>query len=102
MQNLRVGNLYIRVENRKGLFITVRMRVGMQRCDATNAEKTGTRSFDYVKRDEHQGGIALVNVNNRIKLLFGEQYGLTVTSCVGVGTDVAISLPRSKGEEPPA
>ncbi|MDT4761507.1 histidine kinase [Sphaerochaeta sp. PS] len=57
------------------------------------------RSFDYMKRDEHHGGIALVNVNNRIKLLFGEQYGLTVTSQVGVGTDVLIALPRSIGGE---
>lgn len=57
------------------------------------------RSFDYMKRDEHHGGIALVNVNNRIKLLFGEQYGLTVTSQVGVGTDVLIALPRSVGSE---
>jgi two-component system sensor histidine kinase YesM len=57
------------------------------------------RSFEYMKRDEHHGGIALVNVNNRIKLLFGEQYGLTVTSQVGVGTDVLISLPRSVGPE---
>ena len=54
-----------------------------------------TRSFDYVKRDERHGGIALINVNNRIKILFGEQYGLTVTSQPGVGTDVMISLPRS-------
>lgn len=57
------------------------------------------RSFDYMKRDEHHGGIALVNVNNRIKLLFGEQYGLTVTSQIGVGTDVLISLPRSVSAE---
>jgi len=57
------------------------------------------RSFEYMKRDENHGGIALVNVNNRIKLLFGEQYGLTVTSQMGVGTDVLISLPRSVGTE---
>ena len=57
------------------------------------------RSFEYMRREEHQGGIALVNVNNRIKLLFGEQYGLTVTSQIGVGTDVLISLPRSVGPE---
>lgn len=40
------------------------------------------------------GGIALVNVNNRIKLLFGEEYGLCVYSTEGVGTDVVVSLPR--------
>ncbi|MPM46610.1 Sensor histidine kinase YpdA [bioreactor metagenome] len=97
------ANLYIRIETSQSrLFITVRDDgVGMPDDVLQQMQsKLSTRSFDYVKRDEHQGGIALVNVNNRIKLLFGEQYGLTVTSRIGVGTDVAISLPRSKGEEP--
>ncbi|NCC64721.1 MAG: sensor histidine kinase [Spirochaetia bacterium] len=97
------GNLFIRIETTQSrLFITVRDDgVGMPDDVLQQMQsKLSTRSFDYVKRDEHQGGIALVNVNNRIKLLFGEQYGLTVTSRIGVGTDVAISLPRSKGEEP--
>ena len=39
------------------------------------------------------GGIALINVDNRIKLLFGEQYGLRVSSILGFGTRVEISLP---------
>ena len=39
------------------------------------------------------GGIALINVNNRIKLLFGEQYGLRVSSIRGTGTRVDIQLP---------
>ena len=45
------------------------------------------------------GGIALVNVHNRIKLLFGEQYGLKVTSIKDFGTRVEITLPvqQSKG-----
>ena len=42
---------------------------------------------------EHKGGIALVNVNNRIHLLFGEEYGLHVFSMPGIGTDVEITLP---------
>jgi len=45
------------------------------------------------------GGIALVNVNNRLKLLFGEQYGLDLTSLPGVGTEVSIVLPLLRGEE---
>ncbi|MBP6655288.1 MAG: sensor histidine kinase [Propionivibrio sp.] len=46
-------------------------------------------------RDEKHrpGGIALANVNNRIKLLFGEQYGLRVSSIKGTGTKVEIQLP---------
>lgn len=42
------------------------------------------------------GGIALVNVDNRIKILFGEQFGLEVSSVPNLGTRVAISLPIRK------
>lgn len=45
------------------------------------------------KESETKGGIALVNVNNRIHLLFGEEYGLHVYSMPDVGTDVEITLP---------
>lgn len=44
-------------------------------------------------QEEKQGGIALVNVNNRIHLLFGEEYGMHVYSIKGKGTDVEVSLP---------
>ena len=42
---------------------------------------------------EKKGGIALYNVNHRIHLIFGEQYGLHVFSMENVGTDVEISIP---------
>ena len=38
-------------------------------------------------------GVALVNVDNRIRLLFGEEYGLHVFSMPGMGTTVEITLP---------
>ncbi len=38
-------------------------------------------------------GVALVNVDNRIRLLFGEEYGLHVYSLPGMGTTVDILLP---------
>lgn len=44
-------------------------------------------------QNESKGGIALVNVNNRIHLLFGEEYGMHVYSIEGVGTDVELSIP---------
>lgn len=43
--------------------------------------------------ENKKGGIAIVNVNNRIKLLFGEEYGIYVYSNKGSGTDVEINLP---------
>lgn len=43
--------------------------------------------------NKKRGGIALVNVNRRIKLLFGEEYGILIYSRTGAGTDVEITLP---------
>ena len=45
------------------------------------------------------GGIALSNVNNRIKLLFGEEYGLTLYSTLDIGTDVEITIPHHSNED---
>jgi two-component system, sensor histidine kinase YesM len=51
-------------------------------------------SFDYMNtNNKKRGGIALMNVNRRIKLLFGEEYGILVYSRLGAGTDVEITLP---------
>jgi two-component system sensor histidine kinase YesM len=44
-------------------------------------------------------GIALTNVNQRIRLFFGDQYGLTVSSIPNVGTDVEIVIPLKKEED---
>ncbi len=41
------------------------------------------------KRDSY----GLYNVNERIKLKFGEQYGLTITSTMGEGTCVSVRIP---------
>ncbi|MDR1559098.1 MAG: histidine kinase [Clostridiales bacterium] len=43
--------------------------------------------------EPERDGIALVNVNNRIRLLFGEEYGLTIYSVPNMGTDILITLP---------
>jgi len=40
-------------------------------------------------------GIALRNVHQRIKLIFGEQYGLKIYSIPGRGTEVCVTLPFS-------
>lgn len=57
-------------------------------------EKINHAAIDYVKPEiEEKGGIAIVNVNSRIKLLFGEEYGICIYSTLLVGTDVVITLP---------
>ncbi|WP_288153890.1 sensor histidine kinase [uncultured Sharpea sp.] len=41
------------------------------------------------------------NVNQRIKLLYGEEYGLHIESIVGQGSVVIIRLPKRKYEKRP-
>lgn len=48
--------------------------------------------------EEKKGGIALTNVNNRIHLIFGEEYGMHVYSVLHKGTDVEITIPFTPNE----
>lgn len=40
--------------------------------------------------------IGLSNVNQRIKIIFGDSYGIHVKSTVGVGTDVYVTIPKKE------
>lgn len=66
-----------------------------------NLAKSGKVLIEHENDNENdekeKGGIALVNVNNRIRLIFGEEYGIHVFSVKGSGTDVEISIPAITG-----
>ncbi|SCP98495.1 sensor histidine kinase [Anaerobium acetethylicum] len=47
----------------------------------------------YNKKDSHNG-IAMDNVNKRLKLLFGKEYGIRVSSTHMFGTEVEIRIPK--------
>lgn len=91
------GHLKIRLE-KIGERLVIRISddgVGMDTkalADMNEKLQKSAKAFS-VQESETKGGIALVNVNNRIHLLFGEEYGLHVYSMPGVGTDVEIILP---------
>ncbi len=93
---LGTGNLRIQIEcTQKRLLIRVSDDgVGMNEevLLKLNEKLRSARTKEYQTQNA-KGGIALVNVNNRIHLLFGEEYGMHVYSVEGVGTDVEISLP---------
>ena len=49
------------------------------------------------KRDS--GGIGVKNVNDRLKIWFGERYGITLHSELDVGTTVTVRIPKVEHEE---
>ncbi len=102
-QKVGNGKIRIRIESTpQRLIITISDNgVGMteERLSEINAKLRGM-SFDYVApAGQTTGGIAVVNVNSRIKLLFGEEYGICMYSTLNVGTDVEITLPILHGTE---
>ncbi|OXM85412.1 cache domain-containing sensor histidine kinase [Paenibacillus rigui] len=57
-------------------------------------------SPDAAERQERRGGIGLVNVHNRIQMVFGDKYGLTIAnSTSGTGAVVTLTMPGGAGKE---
>ena len=48
---------------------------------------------------EDRTGIGIRNVNDRLQIYFGKQYGLRITSEPDVGTCVEIRMPKVRGED---
>lgn len=54
-------------------------------------------AISYVRTHENShGNIALKNVSRRIKLIFGDEYGLQIYSTIEIGTNVHLVLPKIK------
>lgn len=56
-------------------------------------EEAGFVLTDSNRIHKHGSGVGLVNVNNRIQILFGKEYGLLVESEPDEGTTVSIRIP---------
>ena len=52
---------------------------------------------DYTRK-RRKSSIGLYNINRRIKLNYGEQYGLDIQSTLGEGTMVRVTFPVIKTE----
>jgi len=72
--------------------------VGIEKreLDEINTSLSDNRGKQDIKSDNQHMG--LFNVNNRIKLAFGEQYGLQLFSSPGVGTEVVMKIPANRGD----
>lgn len=54
---------------------------------------------EEAKETQRNTGIALPNIHKRIRLLFGEAYGVNIYSTQGQGTDVEITVPANYKQE---
>ena len=56
-------------------------------------EETLAHIYDKHKVNYHSNGVGVYNVQKRLKLYYGEDYGITYTSELGKGTTATITIP---------
>lgn len=90
------GTVRIVVENSdRVLFLRVRddgIGIPDDQVERLNEQFAGGDSREHPAAPR-RGGIALRNVNSRIRLMFGDDYGLRIFSARGVGTECCVTLP---------
>lgn len=96
---VREGDFYISVED-NGCGMSQQQVENMNRKFrrpelSKNGNSTAEDRADTETRTQ-QGGIGLGNVNKRIKMFCGEEYGLKVVSTPDVGTQIEVCLPLYK------
>ncbi len=81
-------NIFI---NRNGNFIIIEIidnGIGMEETD-----------INKIRRKNLKGGIGIKNVDERIKLIYGEEFGVKIVSEKEYGTIVSIKIPIDKKEK---
>ena len=103
MENkLGKGHIEIHIEyDEQNVFIIIEDDgVGMNEEDlAALRSKLAASADGHWDTGHESSGIAMRNINNRLKLLYGENCGITVSSLEGVGTEVELTLPRHFQDE---
>lgn len=75
--------------------VFVEMRGDTIICEVVD-DGDGIKMEQNTSKKQHFTGIGIKNVDERIKMIYGEDYGVEIVSEVGVGTTVRIKLPKSK------
>ncbi len=91
------GVVKIKIENSETtLFLSVYdngLGMSEKETDRINQMLQGDIIQEKNQNKKKRGGIALHNVNSRIHLMFGEDYGLKIYSSEGVGTECYLTMP---------
>ena len=89
------GTIRIRIfRTQDALFINVQDDgVGMDEVTLSGIQYKLQQGLAYTTSQISRGGIALVNINQRILLNYGDRYGMTISSVQGCGCEVELILP---------
>lgn len=68
--------------------------IGMKAEETDRLEELLAGEEPGIKNEYNWQSIGLKNVHDRIRYLYGEDYGIRVTSTAGVGTIVMVLLPH--------
>ena len=95
------GNIMIDVEAENGVFVIALLDNGVGMDEETLKKLRRFLDSDEIgiKNEHNWQSIGLKNVHDRIRYLYGEEYGLEIISTVGVGTMVRIIMPDLEGSE---
>ncbi|WP_270811457.1 cache domain-containing sensor histidine kinase [Hungatella effluvii] len=79
---------------------TLRMEISDNGCGIEEETLEKLRQGTSSSR-EHMTGVGLDNVNQRLHMMYGAEYGITINSTLGLGTIVKIQLPAvyKEGDE---
>ncbi|NLU10829.1 MAG: sensor histidine kinase [Tepidanaerobacter acetatoxydans] len=55
--------------------------------------------YNQADFDKDEGHLGIYNVSNILKLYYGQNYGLYVTSSIDCGTDITVVLPAKRSED---
>ena len=64
-----------------------------------NALLSGDGEAALPELDERSNGVGLLNINHRLRVLYGPRYGLHIESLENEGTDVEITMPYPPAHE---
>lgn len=73
--------------------------VGMDGEEITKILRLFESDEPGIKNEYNWQSIGLKNVHDRIRFLYGEEYGIRITSTLAVGTMVRILLPLQRNED---
>ena len=89
------GQITIRGQTKEGLLLITVSDNGLGMTEQELETLQRNMQSDMIRESCH---IGMANVNQRLKLYYGEEYGLTVDSGEGTGTSVTVWIPRVQEE----